>query len=73
MEDRLGDDFFGNKDDTYRDMLDNKVQSRKSSSDSSNLSDNSASSMASLNNRGSFLPEPLPLFDGPAEDEQPLM
>lgn len=29
--------------------------------------------MQSLNNRGHFLPEPLPLFDGPAEDEPNLL
>lgn len=53
-------------------MLDNKVQSQKSSSDSSNLSATSQISLQSLNNRGPFLPEPLPLFDGPAEDEEHL-
>ena len=67
------DDIFGHKEDTYRDMLDNKVQSQKSSSDSSNLSATSQISMQSLNNRGPFLPEPLPLFDGPAEDEPHLL
>ena len=67
----IGDDIFNNRDDTYRDdMLDNKgVQSNKSSSDSSNLSATSQISIQSLNNRTNFLPEPLPLFDGPAEDE----
>jgi len=67
-------DFFGQqKDDTFRDMLDNKVHSQKSSTDSSNLSATSQISMQSLNNRCTFLPEPLPLFDGPAEDETHML
>ena len=32
------DDLFVHKEDTFRDMLDNKVQSQKSSTESSNLS-----------------------------------
>jgi hypothetical protein len=66
-------DAFGVKKDNFDDMMDNKVQSQKSSSDSSNLSDESQISMQSINNRGPFLPEPLPLFDGPAEDEPSLL
>lgn len=55
-------------------MLDNKVHSQKSSNtSSSNLSAQSQISLQSLNNRGPFLPEPLPLFDGPAEDEPNLL
>jgi len=67
--------WFGkdNKEDTLRDMLDHKVHSQKSSSDSSNLSATSQISIQSLNNRGLILPEPLPLFDGPAEDEPNLL
>ena len=66
-------DFFGQKEDTLRDMLDNKMQSHKSSSDSSNISATSNISLQSLNNRGPFLPEPLPLFDGPSEEEPHLL
>jgi hypothetical protein len=75
MEEKKGimDDIFGHKEDTYRDVLDNKMHSQKSSSDSSNLSATSQISMQSINNRGSFLPEPLPLFDGPAENNQHLL
>ena len=29
--------------------------------------------MKSLSNRGRFLPEPLPIFDGPAEEEPHLL
>lgn len=29
--------------------------------------------MQSMNNRGPFLPEPLPMYDGPAEDEPNLL
>lgn len=72
----VADDNFGQKEDTYRDMLDKKVQSLKSSSSSSNLSveSHSLQSISNTNhNRGPFLPEPLPLFDGPAEDEPNLL
>ena len=75
MEDKqdVVHDIFGQKEDSYRVVLDNKVKSHKTRSDSSNLSAESQMSMQSLNNRGSFLPEPLPLFDGPAEDNQNLL
>ena len=55
-------------------MFDNKNRSLKSSGDeTSDLSATSQFSVQSFNNRGPFLPEPLPLFDGPAEEEPHLL